>query len=450
MERKEFIDALLARAKKEGFADCEIYYAASSSFETSVFKGEIVDYSVSDSMGLSFRALIDGKMGYASTQVLDEDAIDLLIDAARTNAELIESEDEQFIFAGSEKYAEVDTWNNAIEEITAAEKIEMAKELENLTLAADERIEQVEGCMIMTSSDECAIVNSKGLNVSHRANLIGGYVGPVAKSGDRVNTGFEMFFTSDPEKIDLKATAAKAVEEAVAGLEAGSVDSGEYHVCLRHDAAASLLSTFSGVFSADNAQKGLSLLNGREGDMIAAECVTIVDDPHMAGQASSMPFDAEGVATYRKNIVDSGKLTTLLHNLKTANKQGVRSTANAAKGSYASPVGVAPTNFYFEPSKDSFETILAALDNGLLITDLQGLHAGANEISGDFSLGAKGYLVEGGKIVRAVDQITIAGNFYDLLKKIERVGGDLKMGMPGACCFGSPSLLVSKLSIAGK
>ena len=450
MDRKQFIDTLLARAKQEGFGDCEVYYSAESSFETSVFKGEILNYSVADSMGLSFRALIDGKMGYASTQVLDEDAIELLIDGARTNAGLIESEDAQFIFAGSESYAKVDACNPALEEITAAQKIEMAKALEQAALAADERVEQVQAADIVSAFEQRAIVNSKGLNVSHTSNLIGGYVGPVAKEGDRVNTAFEMFFTADASKIDLRACAEKAVREAVAGLQAESVDSGEYRVCLRNDAASSLLATFSGIFSADNAQKGLSLLKGREGEVIAADCVTIVDDPHMAGQASSTPFDAEGVATYRKNVVDGGKLTTLLHNLKTANKQGVKTTANAARASYASPVDVAPTNFYFQPGEGSLDDVLAALGDGVLIISLQGLHAGANAISGDFSLGAKGYLVEGGKIVRAVDQITVAGNFYELLKGIERVGGDLRMGAPGGSCFGSPSLIVSKLSIAGK
>lgn len=450
MDKKQFIDALLARAQQEGFEACEIFYASDSSFETSVFKGEILNYSVSDSLGLGFRALIGGKMGYASTQVLDEDAIDLLIEAARTNAALIESEDQQFIFKGSEKYAEVDTFNPALEEISAAEKIDMAKKLEQLVLAADSRVEQVEGCEILSTYEERTIVNSKGLNVSHRSNLIGGYVAPVAKEGEKVNTSFEMFFTGDPKKIDLEATAKKAVDETVAGLQASSVDSGEYRVCLRNDAASSLLATFSGIFSAENAQKGLSLLKGREGEVIAADCVTLVDDPHMAGQATSTPFDGEGVATYKKNMIDAGTLTTLLHNLKTANKDGVRTTANASRPSYASSVGIAPTNFYFQPGDGTLDDTLVFMENGLLITDLMGLHAGANPISGDFSLGAKGYLVEGGKIVRAVDQITIAGNFYEVLKTVEKVGGDLRMGMPGSSCFGSPSIVVKKLSVAGK
>jgi len=142
-------------------------------------------------------------------------------------------------------------------------------------------------------------------------------------------------------------------------------------------------------------------------------------------------------------------LTTLLHNLKTAHKQGVATTANASRPGYAASVGVAPTNFYFEPTDADFDEMLQKLGDGLLITELQGMHAGANPITGDFSLAAKGFTVKGGKLADPVNQITVAGNFYELLSGIEAVGGDLDFHAPGASCFGSPSLLVGKLSVAG-
>ena len=170
----------------------------------------------------------------------------------------------------------------------------------------------------------------------------------------------------------------------------------------------------------------------------------------MAGKASSTPFDGEGVPTSYKEIISGGKLTTLLHNLKTAKKQGVKSTGNGSRPSYASPVGIAPTNFYIKPGEAGLDEMAAKLGDGLVITRLEGLHAGANPISGDFSLGAKGYKVENGRLGGAVKQITIAGNFYQLLKDIVEVGSDLRFGFPGAACFGSPSVRVSKLSVAGK
>ena len=453
MDSRAFIDKLFERAREKAgnapdFA-CEACFGSSESFEVQVKNGEIYQYNVSEGGGLGFRALLGGKMGYASTQILDEDAIDMLVDGALENAAVVESEDRQFLFPGSESYPELKLYEPRLDGIDAARKIEMARELERLTLAQDSRIAQVEDCALFSEKAESAIVNTLGLDVSTKGNLLGGYVSAVARDGDRVNTGFKLFFTMDPDAIDLEKVARAAANEALAGLEAKQAPSGSYRALLRSDVAGSLLSTFSGVFSADSAQRGLSRLKGREGEAVAAGCVTLMDDPHRAGSASSTPFDGEGVATAPKAVIRGGVLTTLLHNLKTAHKQGVATTANASRAGYASPVGVAPTNFYFRPTDEGFDAMLARLGDGLLITDLQGMHAGANPITGDFSLAAKGFTVKGGKIEAPVNQITVAGNFYDLLMHIEAVGGDLEFHAPGASCFGSPSLLVDKLSVAG-
>ena len=179
--------------------------------------------------------------------------------------------------------------------------------------------------------------------------------------------------------------------------------------------------------------------------MVAAECVTIMDDPPLEKGGASSAFDGDGVPTRVKAVVDGGKLTTLLHNLKTANKQGVETTANASAGK-----GVSPTNFYFKASDVSFEDMVAKTGDGLLITQLMGMHSGANAISGDFSLAARGFSIKDGKLDRPVDQITIAGNFYTMLKDIEAVGSDMHFGFPGGSCFGSPCVLVKSLSVAGK
>jgi PmbA protein len=345
MEMREFIEKLFARAAEKGLRECEVYYESGSSFSASVFKGEVVDYSVSDAAGLGFRALVGGKMGYASTQALDGEAIEMLTDAAKTNAELIGSEDRQFMYEGGAEYAKLDIYSPAVDAVTAAEKLQLARDMETKALAADDRIEQVENCGVFSESRRVAIVNTKGLDASYESNIMGGYLAPVAKENGEVSNSFKLFLTADPAKCDVDKMIAEAVSEATDGLHWDKPASGAYPVILRWDAMASILWRFSGVFSADSAQKGMSLLKGREGEKIAADCVTIVDDPHRAEAAGSMPFDGEGVPTYKKEIVKSGVLETLMHNMMTANKQGVKTTANASRASYASPVGVSPSNF---------------------------------------------------------------------------------------------------------
>ena len=450
MDRQKFIDALFARAKAEGFEAYEAFYSSGEQFNAEVFGGEIVDYSVSESGGLGFRAIINGKMGYASTEVLDEDAIDLLIDGVKNGAAVIENDDRQFIFEGSSEYASVDNYSESLAAVSAKDKIQFALDLEKITLSRDERIQRVGGCAVLTSSSECAIYNSKGLNVSHKSNLAGGYVVPIAQEGERVNTGMEICIKQEFSDLSAEAIANKAVKQALDGLNAIQPESRTCAIAFDSGAATSMLSVFSSIFSADAAQKGLSLLKGREGEKIAGDAVTIVDDPHLAHSGASTPFDGEGVATYKKNIVENGVLTTLLHNLKTAAKQGVATTANASRGSYAATVGVAPTNFYIVPSETTQDELLAAMNDGILITEVSGLHAGANQISGDFSLLAKGFLIENGKKGAAVEQITVAGNFFTMLSDVVAVASDLDFGMPGSSMFGSPTLWIKSLSVAGK
>ena len=110
-----------------------------------------------------------------------------------------------------------------------------------------------------------------------------------------------------------------------------------------------------------------------------------------------------------------------------------------------------PTNFYIEAGKASYEELLEELKEGLLITDLAGTHSGANAITGDFSLAAKGFYISQGKVVKAVEQITVSGNFFQLLKDILAIGKDLKFTLPSASShYGSPSLLIKELAVAGK
>ena len=449
MDRNEFVTRLLQAARERG-VDGEICYECGESFEVSVKNGEIHQYNVSDGMGLGFRVLKDGHTGTASTQILDEEALTQLIDSAIENAGLVESADRQFMYAGDERYPALDLYNPDIAALDASVKIDMARRLEKLALSQDARIQQVEDCAVFSSVDERALTNTLGLDVSARSALLGGYVSVVARDGEKVNTGMKLFFTMKPDEVDLEAVAKAAAREALDGLDGAPVRSGKYRVLLRNDVAGTLLRTFAGIFSADNAQRGLSRLKGREGEAVAAECVTLMDDPHRAGSASSTPFDGEGVATRVKAVIENGRLNTLLHNLKTAHKQGVQTTANASRGSYAASVGVAPSNFFFAPSQTDFDGMVRATGDGLLITDVQGMHAGANAITGDFSLAAKGFIIEGGSIAAPVNQITVAGNFYDLLKDVQAVGSDLDFRAPGASCFGSPSLLIGALSVAGR
>ena len=447
MEFKEFKNILFDKALNEGFENCEIYYTDGENISITVYEGEVEKYNLDKSFGLSFRGMIDGKMGYSYTEILDEYAIDMLIKNAKEGAKCIESEDEQFIYEGDKEYSKVDTYSEKLENIDASKLIDIALDLEKQAKEYSDSVVNISTCKISYSSSKIGIYNTKGLNLSNKGNLLMTYVVPIVKVNDEKQDGMGYKIAESIEEINTKEIAKQGVEEALSKIGGTSINSGKYKIIIYNEAMASLLETFSDVFSGEAAQRGLSLLKGKENQIIASEVVTIIDDPLLDKGLASTPFDDEGVATFKKELVSNGILKTLLHNLKTANKDKVKSTGNGFKASYSSPVSVEPTNLYIKKGDLSLESLMENINEGIVITDFAGLHSGANSITGDFSLAAKGFHVKNGKREYPVEQITVAGNFFDLLKNIKLIGNDLKFPISS---IGSPSVIVEGLSIAGK
>ena len=447
MDKQQFMDRLLAEAKAQGIDPAEVYFSAGSSFSAGAMNGNIDSYKVSTRQGLGLRGMYQGKMGYASTQAFDEEAIKQLIEGVKEGALLREDEGAEEIYEGDAEYPTVVSYDETLAQVPATAKLDAVLAIEKAALESVDTVKQCEGTQLSTMSGEVYLRNSFGLNLQHKDNAFIAYTGAIAKDGDSTSTGMAFKCGRDFAKLDVKKLGEEAAQEAASGLHAEPVPAGNYRMILRYDAMQSLLATFCGIFSAENAQQGLSLLKGREGEKIAADCVTLMDDPLLEGGFDSAPFDGEGVASKTKAVVENGVLKTLLHNRKTAKKQGVASTGNALRPGLSAPITVAPTNFFFKPGDKTLAELEADMSDGLVITDLSGLHAGANMTSGDFSLLSKGYLLKGGKRVQPVEQITIAGNFYDVLKNIRAIGSDLIFPASGV---GSSSVDVGTLTAAGK
>ena len=442
-----FMDKLLQAAKAQGIETAEVFYQAGSSFSADAMEGEIKAYEVSSSCGLSLRGTVGGKMGYASTQAFDDAAIQQLIDGVKESAELTEAEEQDEIFRGEETYPEMKEVVSDMDTVPAEDKLALALAAEKAAKEADPRVWKVEGTTVATTASAVRMKNSYGLDLQWKDCLCYAYTAPIAKEGDHTAVGMEIMCSKNFADLDAQKIGENATREAVSQLGGAPVEAGSYRVIIRNDAMSSLLRTFSSIFSAEAAQQNMSLLAGKEGQTIASPVVTLMDDPLLENGLSSSPFDAEGSASRTKAVIDGGVLTTLLHSRKTARKQGVSTTGNASRGSYASPVRVAPTNFFFKPGEKDLSQLMADMGEGLVITDLSGLHSGANPTSGDFSLLAKGYTVEGGVRGRAVEQITIAGNFYKLLEHIRAIGSDLIFP---ASSTGSPSVDVGEVQVSGK
>lgn len=449
MTYQEFKQAVIAAAEQLNVAEYEIYYTESSGTSTEIFQTEIKGFTVEQSSGVCFRCLVNGKMGYASTENLTEEEAESVVRRAVENAATIESEEQVFIHGKGDTYQTYE--KKECKEPTAAEIVDFALGLQDTLYKTDERVKDGSQSVAAYETSKKALYNSKGLDLEDSSAFSYAYAMALVADGEDMYDGMEVA-SGNIEEFDKAKIAKEAVKEAVETIGYTSVPSGKYTVVFSNKVMASLLSTYASVFSAESAQKGLSLLAGKEGETIAADMITLTDDPMYPDALVKATFDAEGVATYKKNVIENGTFRTLLHNLKTAAVAGVKTTGNGFKGSYASSVGVHPYSFYINPVKGSLEDLFAEAGNGIYVTSVEGMHAGANPITGDFSLSSGGFKIENGKKAGPIKNFTVSGNFFTLLKEIATVGEDLKFNpfALGISRCGSPSVLVNGVTVAGK
>ncbi len=448
MNFEEFQKLVTKYASTKDLDAFELYYSLSRGQSFNCFSGEIDNSMHTSKEGVCFRCLKDKKTGYSSTELFSESEVKRLVDDAVFSLEVVNSDDEEFIFKGAENYFESLKINKTMR--LSSEHIKDALEIERLCREKDSRIYAVPYAMTTEAVGETRIINSYGLDLSDEGHMIAMMAQTTAVDNGDVKSGFAVSFARDYGDISIDSLCEEAVKTATDTLGAKAIPSGKYKAVISNLCMSELLSAFENVFSASAAQRGFSLLKGKEGTKIAADIVTLIDDPVFEKSCVYATFDAEGVPTKAKNVIENGVLKTLLHNLKTANKAGVESTGNAYKGSYASKVSVAPFAFYIKEGNLSLEEMLKELGDGVYINDLSGLHAGCDSISGDFSLAASGFLVENGKISKPINEITIAGNFFTLLKSIKKIGSDLRFAMPSGSQYGSPCVMVDKLTVAGE
>ncbi len=443
---QEFLNRLMDAAKAAGIEAAEAYVVERESFSAMSNECEITEYKSNLTRGLGFRGLKNGRMGYASTEAFDDEAVGQLVKGVVESAELCEDTDTEFLYDGKEAVPKLNLYNPSLDAVTPEEKLALVVETEKRAKAYDPRVDKATYNMISTGKHTIRIVNTYGMDRSFTENMCSLFTEPIARDGGSVSSGSFGLTTRRFDALDAGKIAGEAAQRAVNGLNASSVKSGKYRVVFFNEVMTSLMDVFATIFSAETAQKGLSLLSGKLGETIASPVVSIVDDPLLTDGLEARPFDAEGVPSSAHTVVENGVFKTFLHNLKTAHKDGVTTTGNASKAGYASSVHVAPSNLYYKPGQKSFDELLASVGEGIVITEVTGLHAGANPVSGDFSLLSKGYTFAKGKRGMPVEQITVAGNYYELLQNIRELASDLRFPDGG---MGSPSADVGELSISG-
>ena len=437
-------DKFFALAKEAGIEEAELYIGESFSLSFSLFHSEVDNYSSNKSMTILARGIVNGKFGTATCDSWSNEHAKYLVNEIVANAKVIENEDPAFIFEGSPKYKKISTFNKDLQNVSIDEKMKKLYELEAAIKNGDPRIIEVGGVEYSESAESVTIMNSKGLKLVQKSNYFV-YIGQaVAKEGDQVKSGYELFLDNDFSKFDVKKLAKEAVENTVSQLGGEACESNTYQAVLSPDVVKSLLSFYVGNADAEEVQKHSSLFIGKLGQKVASSKITVEDKP-LQRNVFTRWFDDEGVATYNKAIIKNGVLQTYLYNLTTAAKDGVQSTGNASRG--GSKMGISTFFLQLKPGKKSQEELFQQVGNGVYITDVSGLHAGLNPQSGNFSLQSTGFLIKDGKKDKGLDVITVSGNLVELFKDVLEVGNDERVFPSGVACS---SVLIKKIVVSGK
>ena len=441
---ESILHKIVDKAIEYGFEEAQAAYSSDRSMAIEILFGEVSSYENSTEQGFSFKGKLNGQMGRSHTTEFTDEAINFLIESAADSCKVLDDEDPDFIYCDPEHTELIYCPENAAyEKNTYNRFVELGLTLEKHLLEASDKIESVDYLRISCGKGPEIMVNSKGLRAVKDSDIVTIVAGCRAVSGDIVKTGGDFWYGKDVDLFEEKAFIDRVTSKLLPKLEAKSIKSGAYETIIENEAFISLFGSFNSNFYAYAMQKGLSLLKGRVGEKIASDCLTYSEYPMYDKAVNKVPFDSEGVLTYDKDIIRNGVFETALYNLKSAYKDGCKSTGNGFGGTSV-------TNVVIKEGTRSKEEIAEEIGEGLLITDVSGLHAGLNPISGDFSLLSEGFLIKDGKIADSVEQITIAGNFYDMILNIKETANDTKSLPGGNGEFFCPSIWVGKINVAGE
>jgi PmbA protein len=431
--------------------EVEAFLTHEREFQVKAFEGEVESLSSAEPRGAGIRAFKDGRVGFAYTTDLSESGLDAILELARANAEHATVD---------EALGVAEAWNGSAPEdvpglvdesqssVAPDAKTAFAVELDRLTRAVDPRIRTVEEAVYADSDTEIAIATSTGIAGSYSRTDAWSYAFAIATEGDDTEVGFDFDLGRGITELDVAALAKSAAQRALSVLGASKIPSAKMPVIFDPYTAGQFLGVIGGALTGEAVQKGKSLFAGKEGQKVAAENVTLVDDGRAIGAPGSAPWDAEGVPTGRTELIRGGTLAGFLYDLTSARRDRKSSTGNAARAGFKSAPYPAPSNLAFDPTGETVRDIRNRADRALLVRDLHGVHSGANPISGDFSVGATGILLEKGEEIQPVKEITIAAPMLEILSWIEAVGDDRRW-LPFGGSLGGATTFVSEMTVGG-
>jgi PmbA protein len=449
----DLVEAAVETAMRAGADAAEACVSEDNSVQIEVSDGAVETVSAVSDSGVGIRILKDQRLIFGSSNDLALPSVRGMVSDLMRKVEY-HSEDEFNVIPGPESgrlegdwsaHRDLISWDGSLSEIPIEEKIDSALRMEAAALGADSK---VAGCMGASYSDQegrMYLANSLGLSGWYPASSCVAYLQVIAAEGEDRQSAFDFFASVSPGGFDPETVGRNAAAKAVRMLGAKPMESCELPLLIDPYVGTEILGYLGGMLSADEVQKGRSLFADKLGSAVATNAVNLIDDGTLKGGLGTSPVDGEGVPRQRTPLIVDGVLEGFLHDCYTAKKGGVRSTGNHSRSGYQGGGGVGSSNLYIAAGAQAPDDILAGISDGVLVTQVIGLHAGIDPASGDFSIPMGGFRIQGGEVGSPVRGVTLGGNLFGLLASVEAVGNELTWAGP----TGSPMLAVSSVKIGG-
>ncbi len=441
------LERIIERGLELGLEAVEVYANTSESNTIKLDDGKLESYNMKEIFSVSIRGLKDGKMAYVNSESLDDEAIESVLNSLIKNVDALDATEPEFMYEGGSTYVTVPEVKSDYKEHSTSEKIAMLKKLESEALSKSEKIVKIGYCQYSETSQKSTLMNSKGLNLSREMSYTSTFIGALAAENGQTALGFSGDINLCFNDIECERIVNESTESALSQLGAGSIETGKYPVVFKRDVASEILSAFSSVFLGDSALRKMTLLTDKVGTKVFGDNITIVDDPFSDVALIKYPFDDEGVPCRTKNVVENGVFSGFLNTLKTANFLKAEPTGNGFKAGGTGSITASPTNLYLKEGNLTKDEIIASVENGIYVTEVNGLHAGLNPISGAFNVQASGFVIKDGKIDRPITLFVVSGNFYEMMNDVAEIGNDIEKRFVGVA---SPTIKIGSLAISGK
>jgi len=457
----ELAQCAVEAAVAAGASDAEAFASEETGREIRVHGGAVESLTAATKRGIGVRAWIGHRAGYAFGTDLSEPGIQSIAVRAAESARAADEDEyaappelpvrlmRDITAKGApEGVPTLELTDASLAEWSAGEAAELALAVEREALGADPRIAGVEQAVYADAAEQVAVVSSTGISGEHESTSCYAYLQALAEGDDGRETGLGFGLGRGPAALDPVAIGREGAERATAMIGAKKPESRSCPVVLDPTVAASFISLIGGGLSAGAVQRGRSPFADRVGSEVADPALVLHDDGLDPDGFASAPIDGEGVPRRRTPLIEGGALQTYLYDTYTARRGGAASTGNAGRGGYRSLPSVSASNLVVAPGPLAFDELLREAGEGVLVTDVAGLHSGVNPVSGVFSVGASGRAIRGGELAEPLREFTIASDLVSMLKAVRAAGADSRW-VPFGGSVSTPSLLIGAMTVAG-